>query len=233
MPLVLVAMGALILPVLPVAVRATVLALFACVGTASPLVTEPSAGSGAALPTVAVPPVTAVRPVPAGFTTAGVLAPVATGARTFPVAVPSFLLLPVPIRPIRAAAPALLPVAVLPPVAVEAVAFPMTILALPPAARSVPGTRRPSAPRLILLSRPPGLAVARRVASTVLGHLFSSMIWTYTKGPPGSQSTTLAGPLERVLGGVLLSHTPSSAVPSALVGLASGFGMGPGVSPPL
>jgi membrane associated rhomboid family serine protease len=33
-------------------------------------------------------------------------------------------------------------------------------------------------------------------------------------------------------GGVLLSHTLSGAVPSALVGLASGFGMGPGVSPP-
>ncbi len=34
-------------------------------------------------------------------------------------------------------------------------------------------------------------------------------------------------------GGVLLSHTLSSAVPSALAGLASGFGMGPGVSLPL
>ena len=31
------------------------------------------------------------------------------------------------------------------------------------------------------------------------------------------------------VGGVLLSHTLSSAVPSALEGLASGFGMGPGV----
>ena len=30
-------------------------------------------------------------------------------------------------------------------------------------------------------------------------------------------------------GGVLLSHTLASAVPSALEGLASGFGMGPGV----
>ena len=34
-------------------------------------------------------------------------------------------------------------------------------------------------------------------------------------------------------GGVLLSHTLAGAVPSALVGLAAGFGMGPGVSPPL
>ena len=33
-------------------------------------------------------------------------------------------------------------------------------------------------------------------------------------------------------GGVLLSHTLTSAVPSAQEGLASGFGMGPGVSPP-
>ena len=33
-----------------------------------------------------------------------------------------------------------------------------------------------------------------------------------------------------VFGGVLLSHTLAGAVPSALEGLASGFGMGPGVS---
>jgi hypothetical protein len=31
-------------------------------------------------------------------------------------------------------------------------------------------------------------------------------------------------------GGVLLSHSLSVAVPSALAGLTSGFGMGPGVS---
>ena len=36
-----------------------------------------------------------------------------------------------------------------------------------------------------------------------------------------------------VVGGVLLSHILPGAVPSALVGLASGFGMGPGVSQPL
>ena len=36
-----------------------------------------------------------------------------------------------------------------------------------------------------------------------------------------------------VRGGVLLSHEASLAVPSALAGLTSGFGMGPGVSPPL
>ena len=36
-----------------------------------------------------------------------------------------------------------------------------------------------------------------------------------------------------VFGGVLLSHALAGAVPSALAGLASGFGMGPGVSLPL
>ena len=36
--------------------------------------------------------------------------------------------------------------------------------------------------------------------------------------------------LERMSGGVLLSHAVTHAVPSALKGLASGFGMGPGVS---
>ena len=37
-------------------------------------------------------------------------------------------------------------------------------------------------------------------------------------------------PREIMFGSVLLSHTISSAVPSALKGLASGFGMEPGVS---
>ena len=40
-------------------------------------------------------------------------------------------------------------------------------------------------------------------------------------------------PWGMVSGGVLLSHTVAGAVPSALKGLASGFGMDPGVSPPL
>jgi hypothetical protein len=39
--------------------------------------------------------------------------------------------------------------------------------------------------------------------------------------------------LEGCRGGVLLSHEASLAVPSALKGLTSGFGMGPGVSPSL
>ena len=36
-----------------------------------------------------------------------------------------------------------------------------------------------------------------------------------------------------LVGGFLLSHILPGAVPLALAGLASGFGMGPGVSPPL
>ena len=44
-----------------------------------------------------------------------------------------------------------------------------------------------------------------------------------------------AGPktgLEECPGSDLLSHPVTRAVPSALEGLTSGFGMGPGVSPP-
>jgi hypothetical protein len=36
--------------------------------------------------------------------------------------------------------------------------------------------------------------------------------------------------VEKMSGGVLLSHAVTRAVPSALRGLASGFGMEPGVS---
>jgi hypothetical protein len=39
--------------------------------------------------------------------------------------------------------------------------------------------------------------------------------------------------VEKMFGGVLLSHSLSVAVPLALAGLTSGFGMGPGVSLPL
>src|SRR3954452_17596969 len=49
--------------------------------------------------------------------------------------------------------------------------------------------------------------------------------WKCRQGPGGCW-----GPVgEWLSGGVLLSHPVSGAVPSALRGLASGFGMGPGV----
>ena len=50
---------------------------------------------------------------------------------------------------------------------------------------------------------------------------------------PGSRDAIRGLSCEVVFGGDLLSHTLTSAVPSALAGLASGFGMGPGVSLPL
>ena len=49
--------------------------------------------------------------------------------------------------------------------------------------------------------------------------------WAPTGCPVGAQRYWLCG-------GVLLSRRVAPAVPSALAGLASGFGMGPGVSPP-
>jgi hypothetical protein len=51
--------------------------------------------------------------------------------------------------------------------------------------------------------------------------------------PLGGAVITHGPSKERVFGGDLLSHTVSRAVPSALKGLASGFGMEPGVSPSL
>src|SRR5437660_341064 len=48
------------------------------------------------------------------------------------------------------------------------------------------------------------------------------------RGPPHNG---VALDLSKMPGGVLLSHTLPGAVPSALEGLASGFGMRPGVSP--
>src|SRR5438445_10153780 len=47
------------------------------------------------------------------------------------------------------------------------------------------------------------------------------------RGPPGVTGRPSS---EVVSGDVLLSHAVARAVPSALRGLASGFGMGPGVS---
>ena len=53
-----------------------------------------------------------------------------------------------------------------------------------------------------------------------------------TEKADGNQQVVAIG-FMFVVGGVLLSHILPGAVPSALVGLASGFGMGPGVSQPL
>jgi hypothetical protein len=80
---------------------------------------------------------------------------------------------------------------------------------------------------------------------TLSGHLRVGVSdgWDRKRGPlPGAGGVvkgvrappSLAGPVPVVwCGGVLLSHTLPGAVPSALRVLASGFGMGPGVSPAL
>ena len=46
----------------------------------------------------------------------------------------------------------------------------------------------------------------------------------------GGRPIRVASHVEVLFGDVLLSHTLACAVPSALEGLTSGFGMGPGVS---
>ena len=56
----------------------------------------------------------------------------------------------------------------------------------------------------------------------------SSEAMKFLSGAPRSITRAV---LNEKFGGVLLSHTLPSAVPSALLGLASGFGMEPGVSP--
>ena len=55
--------------------------------------------------------------------------------------------------------------------------------------------------------------------------------WWLLPTPHHSEGTTTTNTTKS--GGVLLSHPVPGAVPSALAGLASGFGMGPGVSLPL
>ena len=52
-----------------------------------------------------------------------------------------------------------------------------------------------------------------------------------TRNPPGARGGSTGGNRIVWSGGALLSHTLSGAVPSPCRALASGFGMGPGVSP--
>ena len=65
---------------------------------------------------------------------------------------------------------------------------------------------------------------------------FDLKVLTLRKSKPKQRGPNpkRTGPLHKVCsGGVLLSREASLAVPSALRGLTSGFGMGPGVSPSL
>ncbi len=75
----------------------------------------------------------------------------------------------------------------------------------------------------------PGRA-ARAVPAAVRAAVRAALHRAPAPGMREGHPARLDGPLERLSGGVLLSHTVPRAVPSALKGLASGFGMGPGVS---
>ena len=68
-----------------------------------------------------------------------------------------------------------------------------------------------------------------RISFLTLGRA-SGVFRGYAKEPPGAWCST-GGPCDGECGGVLLSHILSGAVPSPCQALASGFGMGPGVSP--
>ena len=84
-------------------------------------------------------------------------------------------------------------------------------------------------PRLTDDVRPPTLLQGLRRFRRVSGH---SSAPAYPDKAMRAITAVMAL-IERMSGGVLLSHPVSRAVPSAQRGLASGFGMGPGVSPSL
>ena len=82
--------------------------------------------------------------------------------------------------------------------------------------------------------RPAGGPVLRAHAANLSRLVCASghRAWDMTKRPARIREFR-RGAYESMSGCVLLSHTVTSAVPSALKGLASGFGMEPGVSPSL
>ena len=72
-----------------------------------------------------------------------------------------------------------------------------------------------------------------RVGLVRAGLVWAGLVWVKCREPRVTGEGDSGLSCEVVFGGDLLSHTLTSAVPSALAGLASGFGMGPGVSLPL
>jgi hypothetical protein len=77
---------------------------------------------------------------------------------------------------------------------------------------------------LLITSAPKSLGAAPTVVRASSGWCRST---SNDSGPTCNKGCSLAGTalVERMSGGVLLSHPVSRAVPSALKGLASGFGM--------
>lgn len=90
----------------------------------------------------------------------------------------------------------------------------------------VGGFSRPSG--AVLVAAPVWSSVCARRA--VLVPPCCGGVWGYVEGAP-SRRVPCGAPCELWSGGVLLSHTLPSAVPLPCWVLASGFGMGPGVSP--
>ena len=89
----------------------------------------------------------------------------------------------------------------------------------------IPGADGGSGPVPTALPRPRG-----SVPDTAAGRLPGVCGPGRAKAPPHGWRGLRFVPLN--VGGDLLSHTLPGAVPSALEGLATGFGMGPGVPPP-
>jgi hypothetical protein len=93
--------------------------------------------------------------------------------------------------------------------------------------------RRPT----IRASSPPSVYPPAHGRPAVQGQVSAPPRWQREPATPGQQNTLGAitrigkAPSGKMSGGVLLSHPVPRAVPSALKGLTSGFGMGPGVSP--
>src|SRR5207344_1482464 len=85
-----------------------------------------------------------------------------------------------------------------------------------------PRARPPTAARTAVKA---AVVVAAHKSVLLSARLFHTSCHKHS-GPPRRVAR-----LVRMSGGVLLSHAVSRAVPSALKGLASGFGMEPGVSP--
>ena len=91
----------------------------------------------------------------------------------------------------------------------------------------VPGSR-------FVCARASGIMSPGRGRRTCIGER-ARVVWPgwvpgMKEEPPGAWCST-GGPCDGECGGVLLSHILSGAVPSPCQALASGFGMGPGVSP--
>ena len=100
------------------------------------------------------------------------------------------------------------------------------------------GTARPCRPRTGAIAGAPAIvgpvvSTAARTSVHERPLLISDVVRSHVAGNAGRGFRVEAPTCGLVSGGVLLSHPLSRAVPSALEGLASGFGMGPGVSPPL